>query len=183
MHSRRDLFLVLFLMLSSTALESMGAWKVFSLLQALTGRAFGGQPGLEMQAGRAFSGSHAYSTTQMQDWRVSKGNVLVSCGIKRNVFGRSLYNEPESFTWNFVMLCVLLISPELRELAFSRCATTRDWACCRRLHGARAATVSTPSAILPRSRPLVSWSAAMAGSECRRSCRPFIAMTFQQRWQ
>src|SRR5438034_10046501 len=102
----------------------------------------------------------------MQDWRVSKGNVLVSCDIKRNVFERSLYNEPERFTWNFVMLCVLLISPELQESAFSRCATTRAWACCFRLHGARAATVSTHSAILPRSRPRVGWSASLAGSAC-----------------
>src|SRR5215469_109913 len=98
----------------------------------------------------------------MQDWRVSKGNVLVSCGIKRNVSERSLYNGPESFTWNFVMLCVLLISPELQESAFSRCATTRAWACCHLLNGARAVTVSTHNATLSRLRPLVVWSAAMA---------------------
>src|SRR5260370_21032461 len=119
----------------------------------------------------------------MQDWRVRKDNVLVSCDIKRNVFKTSLYSGPESFTWNFVMLCVLLISPELQESAFSRRATTRAWACCRLLNGARAAIVSTHSAILPRSRPLVAWSAAIAGSECPRSCRRFIGMTFQQHWQ
>jgi len=44
-----------------------------------------------IQAGRAFSGSHAYSTTQMQYWRVSKSNILVSCDTKRNVCERSLY--------------------------------------------------------------------------------------------
>src|SRR5260370_34981687 len=119
----------------------------------------------------------------MEDWSVSKGNVLVSCDIKRNGFNRSLDSGPESLTWNFVMLCVLLISPELQESAFSRCATTRAWACCRLLNGARAAIGSTHSAILPHSRPLVAWSAAMAGSECRRSCRRFIGMTFQQHWQ
>src|SRR5581483_244035 len=100
----------------------------------------------------------------MQDWRVSKGKVLVSCDRKRTVFERSLYNGPESFTWKFAMLCVLLIPPERQKSAFSRCAPARAWAFCRLLNGARAAAVSTHSAILPRSRPRVSWSAAMAAA-------------------
>jgi len=65
----RNLLLLLLLspMLSSTALESKGAWISENTLLASTGRAFGCMHASPIQAGRAFSGSRLYCTTLMQE--------------------------------------------------------------------------------------------------------------------
>ena len=67
---------------------------------------------LPIQAGRAFSGSHFYSTTQMQDWRVRKGTervyghnrVLSSSMFLFHVIEREVYlRKVSTSTWEFHM--------------------------------------------------------------------------------